>query len=170
MDVDTSPTEDFAGWAHHQLAVTVIASIEPNPCIVLQIDNMERSSPLAAMQPPALPFGQFGCRAGLRDSYPDYGGNYGGAMGFGPSSFNFKDLSMTRAPTDYFSLKPVRGSSPTASLAADLSQNFHIDQRYACQSSNCQLGNTDALQSSTGYTTSSPLFIDKFIWEIQWSW
>ncbi|KAL8968067.1 MAG: hypothetical protein Q9183_002639 [Haloplaca sp. 2 TL-2023] len=35
---------------------------------------------------------------------------------------------MTKAPTDYFSLKPVRGSSPTASLAADLSQNFHIDQ------------------------------------------
>ncbi|KAI4173292.1 MAG: hypothetical protein LQ343_003003 [Gyalolechia ehrenbergii] len=36
---------------------------------------------------------------------------------------------MNKAPTDYFSLKPVRGSSPTASLAADLSQNFHIDQR-----------------------------------------
>lgn len=35
---------------------------------------------------------------------------------------------MAKAPTDYFSLKPVRGSSPTASLAADLSQNFHIDQ------------------------------------------
>lgn len=28
---------------------------------------------------------------------------------------------------DYFQMKPVRGSSPTASLAADLSQNFHID-------------------------------------------
>ncbi|KAL8873594.1 MAG: hypothetical protein Q9174_000960 [Haloplaca sp. 1 TL-2023] len=37
-------------------------------------------------------------------------------------------MSMTKASTDYFSLKPVRGSSPTASLAADLSQNFHIDQ------------------------------------------
>ena len=37
---------------------------------------------------------------------------------------------MAKAPTDYFNLKPVRGSSPTASLAADLSQNFHIDQRY----------------------------------------
>ncbi|KAL8784604.1 MAG: hypothetical protein Q9213_003859 [Squamulea squamosa] len=35
---------------------------------------------------------------------------------------------MNKAPIDYFSLKPVRGSSPTASLAADLSQNFHIDQ------------------------------------------
>lgn len=37
---------------------------------------------------------------------------------------------MAKAPTDYFNLKPLRGSSPTASLAADLSQNFHIDQRY----------------------------------------
>ncbi|KAL9600735.1 MAG: hypothetical protein Q9219_002976 [cf. Caloplaca sp. 3 TL-2023] len=35
---------------------------------------------------------------------------------------------MNKVPTDYFNLKPVRGSSPTASLAADLSQNFHIDQ------------------------------------------
>ena len=37
---------------------------------------------------------------------------------------------MNKATLDYFTLKPVRGSSPTASLAADLSQNFHIDHRY----------------------------------------
>ena len=36
---------------------------------------------------------------------------------------------MKKSRPDYFSTKPVRGSSPTASLAADLSQNFHIDQR-----------------------------------------
>ena len=58
------------------------------------------------------------------------------AKNFGPPSFNFKDLamhqSMKRSNSDYFSMRPVRGSSPTASLAADLSQNFHIDQRYAC--------------------------------------
>ena len=52
-----------------------------------------------------------------------------------PPSFNFKDLSMMRkskakTDADYFSSRPMRGSSPTASLAADLSQNFHIDQRY----------------------------------------
>jgi M-phase inducer tyrosine phosphatase len=53
------------------------------------------------------------------------------------SSFNFKDLSMmgktktkTKMDSDYFTSRPMRGSSPTASLAADLSQNFHIDQRY----------------------------------------
>lgn len=92
---------------------------------------MERSSPLAAMQPPSFPFGQWGCRADA-NSYSDCGGQYGGGkVAFGPSSFNFKDLSMSRAPSDYFSLKPVRGSSPTASLAADLSRNFHIDQRYS---------------------------------------
>ena len=85
---------------------------------------MERSSPLAAMQPPSLPFGHWGYKV---DSNPHYGGSFG----FGPSSFNFKDLSMNKAPQDYFSLKAVQSSSPTSSLAADLSQNFHIDQRYA---------------------------------------
>jgi M-phase inducer tyrosine phosphatase len=51
-------------------------------------------------------------------------------MGLGISNFNFKDISMNRSRTDYFSLKPVRGSSPTSCLTADLSQNFHIDKRY----------------------------------------
>ncbi|KAL8648798.1 MAG: hypothetical protein Q9226_005841 [Calogaya cf. arnoldii] len=87
---------------------------------------MEHSSPLAAMQPPSLPImGQWGCRNERQDML---GRHCGGQFTFGPSNFNFKDLSMNKAPIDYFSLKPVRGSSPTASLAADLSQNFHIDQ------------------------------------------
>lgn len=90
---------------------------------------MERSSPLAAMQPSSLSFGQWGCQRDLPNSYHNYGGQLGDKLGFGQSNFNFRDLSMTRASTDYFNLKPVRGSSPTASLAADLSQNFHIDQR-----------------------------------------
>jgi hypothetical protein len=50
--------------------------------------------------------------------------------GFGGNPFNFKELSMKKSSSDYFNMKPIRGSSPTASLAADLSQNFHIDQRY----------------------------------------
>jgi M-phase inducer tyrosine phosphatase len=41
---------------------------------------------------------------------------------------------MKRSNPDYFNMKPVRGSSPTASLAADLSQNFHIDQRLVLHS------------------------------------
>ena len=102
---------------------------------------MERSSPLAAMRPPSLPFGHWGCRRGAESSYSQCGGQYGGQLSFGPSSFNFKDLSMAKAPTDYFNLKPVRGSSPTASLAADLSSNFHIDQRYYIQPPRfCRLG------------------------------
>ncbi|KAG8532637.1 uncharacterized protein KY384_002514 [Bacidia gigantensis] len=87
---------------------------------------MERSSPLAAVQPTAIPF--WGCRADALPSYGDFKGNFPERFGFGPSNFNFKDLSMERAPMDYFNFKPIRGSSPTASLAADLSSNFHIDQ------------------------------------------
>lgn len=95
---------------------------------------MERSSPLAAMQPSSLFFGQWACQRDLPNSYHDCGGQFREQLGFGGGNFNFKDLSMTRGSTDYFSLKPVRGSSPTSSLAADLSQNFHIDQRYLSES------------------------------------
>ncbi|KAI9367619.1 hypothetical protein BJX61DRAFT_551290 [Aspergillus egyptiacus] len=83
---------------------------------------MEHSSPLAAMQPPSVMFGH--CfRSDAASS----------CHGFSPlpgrgATFNFKDLSMKKSQSDYFNVRPVRGSSPTASLAADLSQNFHIDQ------------------------------------------
>ncbi|KAJ5234231.1 uncharacterized protein N7469_003399 [Penicillium citrinum] len=81
---------------------------------------MEHSSPLAAMQPPSMMFGH--CfRADAPTSYPSL-------SGFGQNSFNFKDLSMKKSGSDYFNINPLRTSSPTASLAADLSQNFHIDQ------------------------------------------
>lgn len=100
---------------------------------------MEHSSPLAAMQPSSLPMGQWGCRSEAQDFYSTFGRCGHERIQFGPGSFNFKDLSMNKAPTDYFSLKPVRGSSPTASLAADLSQNFHIDRRYASVKPPCTL-------------------------------
>ncbi len=94
---------------------------------------MEASSPLAAMQPAAF-LGHCGFNnADVPASYM----SLASAKKFGPTNFNFKDLamhqSMKRSNSDYFSMRPVRGSSPTASLAADLSQNFHIDQRYACR-------------------------------------
>jgi M-phase inducer tyrosine phosphatase len=96
--------------------------------------NMEHSSPLAAMQPPApLIFGR--CfrseAAGSYSMVPP-------ARKLGAESFNFKELSMSRFHADYFSAKPV-GSSPTASLAADLSQNFHIDQRFVSHLHPCLL-------------------------------
>jgi M-phase inducer tyrosine phosphatase len=87
---------------------------------------MEASSPLAAMQAPSFMHG-WG-RSDLYTSHPH--AHMSGAPAFGPGAFNFRDLSMKRSRPDYFSMRPVRGSSPTASLAADLSQNFHIDMRY----------------------------------------
>lgn len=86
---------------------------------------MEHSSPLAAMQPPSVLFGH----CFRSDATSSCGGSFGGMNGFGPNSFNFKDLSMKKSHSDYFSVKPISGSSPAASLAADLSQNFHIDKR-----------------------------------------
>lgn len=90
---------------------------------------MEFSSPLAAMHPPPCP--PWGNRRDLPASRSMYG-----SQTFGNGSFNFKELSMRKSSSDYFALKPARGSSPTSSLAADLSSNFHIDQRYAHSSPN----------------------------------
>lgn len=78
------------------------------------------SSPLAVMQPPPSP-GTWGYRRDLASTRPRF--NLGG------NGFNFKDLSMKKGNSDYFASKAARGSSPTVSLAADLAQNFTIDQR-----------------------------------------
>lgn len=84
---------------------------------------MEASSPLAAMQPPS-----FMPAWGRNDMYTSHPHAHLSGSAFGPGAFNFRDLSMKRSSKpDYFQMKPLRGSSPTASLAADLSQNFHID-------------------------------------------
>ena len=85
---------------------------------------MEHSSPLAAMQPPSVLLGH--C---FRSDAPSSYHGFSPLSGLGGGGFNFKDLSMKRSQGDYFGTKSFRGSSPTASLAADLSQNFHIDQR-----------------------------------------
>ncbi|PGH05015.1 hypothetical protein AJ79_06901 [Helicocarpus griseus UAMH5409] len=85
---------------------------------------MEHSSPLAAMQPPSMLFGHCFRAEPAATSFP----SFPAVRSFGPNSFNFKELSKKKGNPDYFNAKPVAGSSPTASLAADLSQNFHIDQ------------------------------------------
>jgi M-phase inducer tyrosine phosphatase len=88
---------------------------------------MEHSSPLAAMQPPSVMFGHCFRSDAPTSSYH----GFSPIQRLGTSGFNFKDLSMKRHQGEgYFNVRPVRGSSPTASLAADLSQNFHIDQRF----------------------------------------
>ncbi|KAL6710542.1 m-phase inducer phosphatase [Coniothyrium glycines] len=82
---------------------------------------MEMSSPLAAMHPPPLP-GPWGYRRDLPQK------SLFGAHTLGPKNFNFRDMSMKKGGSDYFTLQPMRGSSPTASLAADMSSNLHVDQ------------------------------------------
>ncbi|OAL52086.1 Rhodanese-like protein [Pyrenochaeta sp. DS3sAY3a] len=74
------------------------------------------------MHPPPLP-GPWGYRRDLPPSKPLFS-----AHNLGPKSFNFRDMSMRKGSSDYFTLQPARGSSPTASLAADMSSNLHVDQ------------------------------------------
>ncbi|KAK5634136.1 hypothetical protein RRF57_009850 [Xylaria bambusicola] len=85
---------------------------------------MEASSPLAAMQPTAAPSWCFASHS------PFGSGNiFGGSR---PSIRN----QLQRARPDYFNVKSIRGSSPSASLAADLSQNFSIDNDFRGSSTN----------------------------------
>ncbi|KAJ5751156.1 hypothetical protein N7533_008184 [Penicillium manginii] len=111
---------------------------------------MEHSSPLAAMQPPSMMFGH--CfRADAPTSYPSL-------SGFNQNSFNFKDLSMKKSGPDYFNMNPLHGSSPAASLAADLSQNFHIDQSPQLATPRRSLFSSNILGQANSYVHSpSPL-------------
>ncbi|GIZ48620.1 hypothetical protein CKM354_001167200 [Cercospora kikuchii] len=87
---------------------------------------MEFSSPLAAMRP--IPVPTWGGRKDVPNGRPAYRGY----QTLGPNNnFDFNNMSMYHEKPrrgDYFTLKPVRGSSPTASLTADLDANFHIDK------------------------------------------
>lgn len=74
---------------------------------------METSSPLAAIRPAPPTFGQSNL--------------FGPPLGpspLGPGSMNI----FQRQNPEYFNIKAVRGSSPAASLAADLSQNFKLNE------------------------------------------
>ncbi|KAK3329816.1 hypothetical protein B0H66DRAFT_469007 [Apodospora peruviana] len=74
---------------------------------------METSSPLAALRPGPTSFGR-------RDIFAPHGGLMG--------STSLRDqFNLQRSNGEYFNLKAVRGSSPAASLAADLSQNFKLN-------------------------------------------
>ncbi|ETS87917.1 hypothetical protein PFICI_01745 [Pestalotiopsis fici W106-1] len=112
------------------------------------------SSPLAAMHPaPAVSWGQTG------DIFRPHAQLHT-SKAFGSGTFNIRE-QLQRTNPDYFNLKSVRGSSPTASLAADLSQNFRIDNessprfptpRRALFTSN-MMGNMDGRD----YVTTPPL-------------
>lgn len=88
---------------------------------------MEASSPLAAMQPPA-PMPAWGNGPDMFRSHPHpHYSNAGNGMAG-------RALRERLQKTDYFNIKDLQGSSPAASLAADLSQNFRIDTeiRFVC--------------------------------------
>ncbi|KAH9996114.1 rhodanese-like domain-containing protein [Xylariaceae sp. FL0662B] len=110
---------------------------------------MDASSPLAAMHPAPVP--SWGSRSHTHLA----SGNL-----FATGTYNIRE-QLQRSKPDYFNLKSVRGSSPTASLAADLSQNFRIDNeasprfptpRRALFTSN-MMGSTDNHE----YVTTPPL-------------
>ncbi|KAI2640781.1 Rhodanese-like protein [Hypomontagnella submonticulosa] len=108
---------------------------------------MDSSSPLAAMRPaPAAPWGQ-----------PHY---LSSRNPFGSGGTGIRE-HLQRSRPDYFNLKTIRGSSPSASLAADLSQNFRINNeesphfptpRRALFTSNMMEG-----LENRGYVTTPPL-------------
>lgn len=74
-----------------------------------------------------------------------------------------------RSTSDYFTAKDVRGSSPAASLAADLSQNFRIDNEarlvdvFSCLIENWKL--TMCLQSTLPNTSPSTLYCQHDGWD-----
>ncbi|KAF1984484.1 putative M-phase inducer phosphatase [Aulographum hederae CBS 113979] len=112
---------------------------------------MEWSSPCAAMQPPQWGLGRdLPAAARPRQNL------------FGSTNFNFRDMSMKRSQPDYFSPKHARGSSPTASLAADLSQNFHIDQSPQLPTPRRSLFTTHAFSAAADRagTTTPPIYVE----------
>ncbi|KAI0402776.1 rhodanese-like domain-containing protein [Xylaria palmicola] len=80
---------------------------------------MDSSSPLAAMHPAPAP-----------SWYCPSHSPFGTANPFGTTRSAIRD-SLQRARPDYFNVKTIRGSSPSASLAADLSQNFSLDNEFS---------------------------------------
>ncbi|KAG5982318.1 hypothetical protein E4U55_002066 [Claviceps digitariae] len=88
---------------------------------------MEASSPLAALHRP-LPAPAWGNRDLFRPRPHSH---------YSTSSSTMTSVSLReqihKNTADYFSIKEVRGSSPAASLAADLSQNFRLDNEASPQ-------------------------------------
>ncbi|KEY66150.1 hypothetical protein S7711_05320 [Stachybotrys chartarum IBT 7711] len=84
---------------------------------------MEASSPLAALHRPvpALPWSggeHFRMRS---HAHPHFS-----TAAISTASMSLRE-QLHKGPSDYFNAKDLRGSSPAASLAADISQNFRLD-------------------------------------------
>lgn len=79
-------------------------------------DIMEASSPLAALHRP-MPVHGWG-----RDIFRPHSAFITTSSG----TLSLRE-QLHKSTADYFNVKDIRGSSPAASLAADLSQNFRLD-------------------------------------------
>jgi M-phase inducer tyrosine phosphatase len=82
---------------------------------------MEASSPLAALQRP-VPVPSWGSQDMFRSHPHSHFSTTSSAAG----SLGLRE-QLHKSTGDYFGATETRGSSPAASLAADLSQNFRID-------------------------------------------
>ncbi|OAA33146.1 M-phase inducer phosphatase [Moelleriella libera RCEF 2490] len=87
---------------------------------------MEASSPLAALHRP-MPGSGWGNQL-LRSRQHSHYSSASSSL----SSVSLRE-QLHKNSADYFSVKEVRGSSPAASLAADLSQNFRLDSEASPQ-------------------------------------
>ena len=113
--------------ARPPLSATTPTTTDSSSSHIPLLYSMEMSSPLAAMHPPSMP-GPWGYRRDLPTSKPLFA-----AHSMGSQNFNFRDMSMGKGGMDYFNMQPMRDSSPTSSLAADMSSNLHVDQRFVAR-------------------------------------
>ncbi|KAF7559546.1 hypothetical protein G7046_g4615 [Stylonectria norvegica] len=82
---------------------------------------MEASSPLAALHRP-MPVPSWNSR----DMFRSHPHSHYSVSSAGSATLSLRE-QLHKSSSDYFNVKDLRGSSPAASLAADLSQNFRID-------------------------------------------
>ncbi|KAI1806669.1 Rhodanese-like protein [Daldinia bambusicola] len=110
---------------------------------------MDGSSPLAAMRPTPTPAWGQQSRHYMPARNP-----------FGSNNFGIRE-QLHRSNPDYFNNSNVRGSSPAASLAADLSQNFRIDSedspRFPTPRRALFTSNMMEAIENRGYVTTPPL-------------
>lgn len=81
------------------------------------------------MQPQPLRYGSMGFEDNLGWRFPIEKREHSLVHNNLNFNFNIEGLSMREPPKDYFNHKSVRGSSPTSTLVADLSQNLLIEKR-----------------------------------------
>ena len=90
--------------------------------------EIEASSPLAALQPPSFHRSPWSLASG---GFPSNSPRRGVSSNISDSLFGPKlNVRSRMEGTSYFDLGSRLESSPTSSLVADLSQNFHIDKTF----------------------------------------